>query len=192
MCYPRTFAEFYQDHPHFVRRLIIKHRWAKFGDSDDLEQELLSELIRKQTVEKFNPDVYDQEVNVALFCSYLKTCVERLYATTRSKANAKFRQTNNNAMSLSEPMEDEQGRKVELIDLLDDDGRASGSAKAIAELSQMVGYIESDHPDLLPTMSAVMALQTLNAQDISDYLGVSLGHETYRVAKLLRVLRNRR
>jgi hypothetical protein len=181
--YPKTFHEFYSAHPEFVRMLIHKNKWAKFEHVDDLEQELLSEMLRKRVVEKFDASIYS-EPNIRLFMSYLITCVTRLFYTSQTFDKAPTRTLNNIAVSLSDPLQAD-GESATISDTIDDEGRASGQMEAIVELGQLASYINQNYPKMSDVMKAVLTHGTISAKDLSDNANIP----AYRLSRFLSLVR---
>jgi hypothetical protein len=182
--YPRTFAEFIEQHPKFVRQIILKQRWAEFDAFEDLEQEMLSELLRKRVVEKFDPALYDKALSLQIFMSYIKGCCERMFLTTLIQGRAQKRTLNNVAVSLSEPVTNKTGKSTAMIgDTIHDDNRSKRAMEAATEFDEFASYVIESDPRLETIINAMRALGSTNNKDITAYTGLPLGDIRSRMRK---------
>lgn len=78
---PKTFAEYYEmhpDHPQIMASVLLKKHTGSTKDVADLTQSILTSLLEKRTIERFDP-ARTGGCSKGLFMSYLNLCIRRHY-----------------------------------------------------------------------------------------------------------------
>jgi len=169
---PKTFEEYFAQYPDWHVKWLNK-RYPLYTNEDfqDVAQDILTETLRKQRVEKYvpSPDLVNRP---GLFFHYMGMCFNRDLATILRERQSDKRRANRDALSIDVTTAPD----VLLMNGFEDQDISSSSvykhrtkqeglrAYNSARLSQFLAFVNKHRPDLI---------RILDAMESGDDLGIS-------------------